>query len=141
MPFRQLPIAQQLFLWSVRHVVCAAEDRRRVCPLVEQFFRDAGLPRVPGLITALLRTISASAREEFTVNIPCGAQVMPDEALLLEDLFGPSAQPRRARALAAKLMAGADVVVGRRLQELAVQFDVLETMRGPSAAPRTAAVH
>ncbi|MFK7889014.1 MAG: hypothetical protein AB8G16_19320 [Gammaproteobacteria bacterium] len=141
MPLRDLPIAQQLFLWSVRHVVCAAEDRRNVNPLVAQFFNDAGLPRVPGLISALLRTVSATAREGLTVNIPCGAQVTPDEALLLQDLFGPAPHPRQASALKTKLVDGAEIVVGRRLQELAAQFDVLETMRGTREDRAAAVVH
>lgn len=141
MPLRDLPITQQLFLWSVRHVICASEDRRPVCPLVAQFYSDAGLPRMIGLITALLRTVSATAREGFIVNVPCGAQVLPDEALLLRDLFAQSGKPHRASALRPKLVAGGDVVVGRRLQDVAAQFGVLEAMRGhaPHCAP--AAVH
>jgi hypothetical protein len=141
MPLRELPITQQLFLWSVRHVICAAEDRRQLCPLVEQFYADAGLPRMIGLITALLRTVSATARESFTVNVPCGAQVMPDETLLLQDLFGHSDGRCRASALGPKLVEGGDVVVGRRLADVAGQFQALEAMRGSAAHCAPAAVH
>lgn len=137
----ELPMTEQLFLWTLRHVVCAAEDGRPVCHLVQRFFDDAGLPRVPGLISALLRTLSAAATSPFTVNVPCGVQVLRDEAALLLDLRTNTPSARGVRELRPYVAQLAGVSVAQRLHDVAVQFDVLAAMRDAPSNRAAATVH
>lgn len=138
---RDLRMTDQLFLWTVRHVVCAAEDSAPINPRLEQFYRDAGLPRVVGLTVALLRSLSAVAIEPMTVNVPCGVQVLDDEYALLEDLHRNSLDADGLVALKPKVRMPGSATVAQRLNDLASQFDALEAMRGRRASTALAQVH
>ncbi|MEO1573594.1 MAG: hypothetical protein AAFU65_01385 [Pseudomonadota bacterium] len=137
---RDLRMVDQLFLWTVRHVVCAAEDGAPVNARLEDFFRDAGLPRVVALTVALLRTLSAVATEAMTVNVPCGVQVLDDEYALLADLHRNAGHVHGLSALRRKVDGAGSAIVAQRLHALAAQFDALDAMRG-RRAPRTMLVH
>lgn len=127
---RDLRMVDQLFLWTVRHVVCAAEDGAPVNARLENFFHDAGLPRVVGLTVALLRTLSAVATQSMTVNVPCGVQVLEDEYALLADLHRNSGRVTGLVALRPKVGDTGTMTVAQRLHALAAQFDALDAMRG-----------
>lgn len=138
---RDLRMTDQLFLWTVRHVVCAAEDGTPIDPRIEQFYRDAGLPRVIALTVALLRTLSAVATGPMTVNVPCGVQILEDESALLRDLYRNSGQTVGLRALRRRVLASASASVARRLHDLARQFAALDAMRGGPQRAERARVH
>ncbi len=129
---RDLPMSEQMFLWALRHVVCACEDNLPVCPLVDGFFKDAGLPKAVSLITAMLRTLGASTRQPILVNVPCGVDIMPDEQALLDAMHCTDRQSSGEWpvALRAKIERHALPVLTRRLRQVGHQFEALEAMRG-----------
>ena len=138
---RDLRMVDQLFLWTVRHLVCASEDARPMPARIDQFYRDAGLPRVVGLTVALMRSICAAATQSFVVNVPCGVQVLPDERSLLTDLHRCIDQPRSLSALKTKVSTCGGHTVAARLHDLACQFAALDAMRESRPAAPLARIH
>ncbi len=138
---RDLRITDQLFLWTLRHVVCAAEDGLAIKPVIEQFYQDAGVPRVIPCTVALLRTLSASATGSLTVNVPCGMEVLADERALLNDLHANAMQADDLVDLAAHVRPTTAPSVAARLHDLAREFAALDSMRGAARRPALASVH
>ncbi|MFK8017957.1 MAG: hypothetical protein AB8G17_21230 [Gammaproteobacteria bacterium] len=140
---RDLRLSHQMFLWTVRHIVCAGEDRKPLCPLVTHFFDDAGLPRAIGAITALLRTLSAGARMPLTVNVPCGVSVLIDEQRLIDGLYdaGDGRIDKICADLGCVVKPRACHAVAQRLCDVAAQLNALESLRGASPRQVGATLH
>ncbi|MEM6638760.1 MAG: hypothetical protein AAF610_02565 [Pseudomonadota bacterium] len=124
-----LPMADQLFLWTVRHVICASEDAAPMSHRVRKFYMDAGLPDAVSLTIEMIHALSATAVRPMTVNVPGGPHVLADEEALLSDLRANANAPTGLFALRGKTNGAGAERVARGLHDVARQFAALDARR------------